>query len=310
MTIMNSTEHPDLEQLLDYQQQPDADRFREVSLHLASCRDCRQQLNTALQLKRLYPMLSQVPIREDQQQRVEQFLFTDMPQGAQAELRNQIVNDPAMLRSALHALVAKSESESQQAPSVVPDSPPANPRSQSMRPGWMERLSDWLGWQSNLWVTASVSILISAGLVYMMMQNVSQTTFGSQSGAITISAYQDDNRVHFAPRESAPGIGFFNSARHSTRLYGNLSIKKATNGGLELQWPAVADASGYELKVYRYQAGEKHLVDRVSTTQTHAIVDVQAQPQAVRYEWVLSGLTNDDQSFMTSGGFVLHTNSR
>ena len=74
---------------------------------------------------------------------------------------------------------------------------------------------------------------------------------------------------------------------------------------IRITWPAIAGATAYSMRLQAFNAGEKTSIGKQSTTRNHAVFDLDPAAGARRYEWILTGETEDEKTFYTNGGFVI-----
>jgi hypothetical protein len=198
------------------------------------------------------------------------------------------------LKSALYSLSMQPEMETQSVastPSGVPD------RENS----FMSRLSKWFNRPTPLWAGFATAAVIAVTVSVLLFNYPALKLTPS----INIASYQDSSNMRFIPRQKVPGIGFFSAANNYAKPYDNLQISITRDNQLQLQWKPVDKAIQYQLSLYRYRDGNKQLVKKVTTGETHTMVQLQAESFNQRFEWTLSGSTSEQVAFITSGGFVI-----
>ena len=101
---MNGVEHPESEQLIAYSEQPESVEHQAVGLHLASCGQCRMDLETSTNLRRHAGWISTnlTELSDEIEGEMSDLLNNRLSGQAAAELRERIKQNPAMLREALH----------------------------------------------------------------------------------------------------------------------------------------------------------------------------------------------------------------
>lgn len=297
---MNENQHPDHALLNAYAHQPDADESRQVSLHLLGCKECRDQVNLSNRLKSDFASFPSERCSDDQQRVVDDFLYNENSGQQQQRLKQQIHNDPQMLKSALFSL-----SQRVQQKEAINISQPVK----SHRPSrnWIGMIYEWFHLQSSAWATVSITAAVTLALTVFILQQHSLDPNAGES--LSIASYQDNNVIRFFPRDQLPGIGFFNGVMQSSQPFQNMQISSEQNQMLELSWEAVKSASAYELSLFRFSKGEKKLLETFKTADTQIQFQLGADDYKQRFEWVLSGHTTDDKTFVTSGGFVVQEQS-
>jgi len=292
---MNPIQHPDEELLNAFQHQPDTDAFKEVSLHLASCKHCREQVATSNLLKSGFNSINQQQCSEQQQQIVDDFLYNDLSTPEKNKARQIIKEDPVLLKSALFGLSHQIEELSGLKNS-------AQDQIQSDTQPWLGRLTEWFQWQTTTWTTVAVSTVMAVTLTALVLQGRNSATAPS----ITVASYQDNKIVRFLPKNDLPGIGFFTAANVTSKPFQSMQITYSDQQNLQLNWEPIKNVSEYDLSIYEFSQGEKKLQNKLSVSQTQASINLSHENYNQRFEWVLSGITNDDKSFITTGGFIIH----
>lgn len=289
---MNATPHPEDKILHAYLQEPESDQFIDVSLHLAQCRSCRQQIHQLERFKALYPSIEQIPLDEEQQQRVDQLLYRTPDDEA---LKQEIRSDPAMLKSAMYGLTAQ--------PSPAIQSSSINKSEKTVSKSLISRLGDWMSIPIPVWAGFATAAVVSIIAITVLFNNPARHL--PQVNSSMIVSYQDDRNMRFIPKQTVPGIGFFNQANHYSKPFGDVEITLSGDGQINLKWQAVNDASEYQLALHRFDQGAKTLAGKLTTSEPHAAFNLQLESFNQRFEWTLTGRTIDQESFIVSGGFII-----
>lgn len=291
--IYNSVKHPDESDLMDYLTQPDSVDCSDISLHLAVCAECREQLNSMSRLKVGAGALSSGSCDEQQQQKVDDFMYAELAAPEKEALMVEIKNDPVMLKSALHSLSQQTDKSE-----LILQNKPQLSLSEEEHSGWLKNLiSSWLAIPLTAFATLMITILVFQ-------------IFGiaEQNNGISIASYQDNKTIRFLSQTKMPGIGFFSSARQQSEPFENLSISLSDRNELKLGWNPVKHAKDYNLSISRYSDGAKTTLKKMSTSQTHTTIPLTEPDFNRRLEWTLSGDTTQGKTFITSGGFVITRN--
>ena len=300
---MNPIDHPAVLQLLQLSKAPEKPEYRELRLHLATCSQCRGQLETLSSLRQHAGGL-----RVESNQAVEPDLadqISDLVQGrlqpkAADRLRQKIKQSPASLRAALHYA---SHDAAMQAEIKTGIQAPVQPvAADSFVEQCKQILNRWLHIQTPVWKLVPVAAVLIAGFTVVMTQQGEPYP----GLAPAILSFQDNLRMRFVGQETQPGIGFFAGAQQDSKPYGTVSINLIDRQSLHFSWPAVDDALTYTLKLQVFRSGEKIVLDQLSTQATQASIHLSEPLTRHRYEWVLSGNTANHRSFQTSGGFVVN----
>lgn len=291
----SSTCHPDDATLDAYQQTPDAQQFRDVSMHLLNCVQCRHQLDMQMRLVTASAFLSNEPVTEAQQQNVDDFVYA----GDHAQMKNErqaIKQHSGMLKSALHSLVQSPQQLSLQ----IQESAVTRPVISTQKRGWLETGWQYLQHKFSGWMTIPATALATLLLVAMVLQVIPPA-----SVPVQLIAYQDDPAIHFLPVETMPGIGFFSAANQRTENFSGMQTTVADKTTLNFNWPDIDGAKHYRLTLYDFQQGKKTLLKNLDSNTTSASINLDAGSSGQRYEWILSGKTTANERFVSSGGFVM-----
>jgi len=156
--------------------------------------------------------------------------------------------------------------------------------------------SSWLA----IPVTAVATALVVVNLVPLLVA----------PGNSVVASYQDNPIVQFRDKNQLPGIGFFNKSANIIKPYNNVQVTIMDTNSINLQWSKIEEAISYTLRLQLIDNGQKVIVAEQSTTDTSLTFSGVDTKVNHRYEWVLSGKTRTEQTFYTSGGFVInHTGS-
>ncbi len=295
--MINESQHPDQTALNSYALRPEAEEFIPLSLHLAQCRQCRDEFDMSQRIRTEFVALPREKISEDQQQIVNEFLYAGTDSARKAKLRQQIRQQPEMMKSALYSLA-------QQIPDKVAAKETGAASVSPSRRSWFNLFLTWLQWRSPVWVTAGVTAVLVVSLSLLLFNLPGDDGIGASE--IGVASYRDDASIRFFPRNHPPGIGFFSGAMQSTQPFPGVRVALRGERQLVVNWPAVPQASGYRLELYRHAEGGKTLVSSSESTTPGAIIDIRSEDYDHRLEWILSGDTRDDRSFVSAGGFIVH----
>ena len=297
-----NTKHPESEDLNDYLQQPQAQQFSALRLHLASCGECRTQLEVLSSLRQNYPLLQTVSIDEIQQQEIEDVVngAGDVSTDNNSALE-KIKNNSATLKAALHfashsaAMSEVIQSEAQQHAD--------QPQKISVESGLKSLLTRLFEYQSPVWIPASISAALVMALAVLIIPLVDSPdkVLADQS----IVQYQDNPQIHFRSQDALPGIGFFSRAEEESQPYDGLRVSYIRPGIISLTWPKVDNAKQYKLRLQVIAQGKKNTLAEISTELNQTEIKLNVADINHRYEWTLSGSTRDGKTFITTGGFVI-----
>lgn len=290
---MDPNDHPEDQLIQDYLKAPDAKAFDELRLHLAGCAYCRRRTEVSAMLRAQGHWLESEPGAADPA--VADLLAGKLDPQRASQLQQEIRQDPARLRAALHY--------ASHAHAMREITEPAAPRGSAWT-GFMNRLGDWLNFQAPLWQMAPVVAVVMTVAVLV----INQTDVLDQDGSARVVAFQDEQTLRYVSQETQPGIGFFSQQGADTKPFAGMQIELLAGNRLRLSWPEIPDASDYNLKIQVFREGEIRVLARQTLSSTTAELVIAEPLTQHRYEWVLSGDTGDNRSFQTNGGFVVMRN--
>jgi len=286
-----NTKHPETSDLNEYLQQPQAEEFSALRLHLAGCADCRTQIDTLESLHSHYPSLQSETIDSAQQQEVEDFI--DGSANDYANLQ-KIKTNPAALKAALHYASHSAAMNEEIKPDI-------QQQKISIVDSLKFLLTHIFEYRSPMWLTASVSAVLVLALSVFVFPEMN-----SADKSLQIVQYQDNPQIQFRPEQALPGIGFFSKTEEESHSYDGLNVVYARPDKIRLSWAPVDRAKLYKLRLQMIAQGKKNTLAEISTELNQAEIKLNATDINHRYEWRLSGITHDGKTFMTSGGFVIN----
>lgn len=292
-------EHISIDSLGAYLDAPNADEFTDLRLHLISCRECRDQARLISQLRaENSPVFSQAGTSEEDELRIADYVDGQGTAKQGEEIARRLETDKQALKSALH--YATQSAAMQRELGVTPESAQRQVKPQHPSGGLLSHISQYFHWRTPLWistpVTAALTLLLVV-LVYPFQPSLSPTGF-------SVASYQDNAVLSFRSlSEPQPGIGFFSSATSHSRPFAPMTIS-LNQQQLQMQWPAVENAEGYQLKLFIIKGGQRNKLSETSGATASATIEGFMAEAGSRYEWTLSGQTRDGFLFSTDGGFV------
>lgn len=296
--------HPDEALLAGYAESPDSDEFREVRRHLTSCSACRKTVVTvqaAVRAMRTFPSIEIEPPSGDHPDEMTLADYVDkrLAPSRHEEIARHVEECGFCTKAALHYATHSAATQRDQTPivDVAPQRLPEVTREKLPANG---RKRGVLSWRMPVWIGVPATAAATAVLVLIGLQ--------ARDRQPVIVAFQDNPVVVFSPAEGAPpGIGFFGSAREQTKPFGGLTVRRDGDRHLVVKWAAVEGAVDYSLQLSLGDSGNGGLIGRATTTgATEARVAVVRELQpGRRYEWALSGHTQDNGIFVARGSFVL-----
>lgn len=295
---MESTQHPSFELLQDYIREADSAQFAELRLHLSGCAECRAQVDAMNALQQYYPWLENPAVDEQLQQQLVDYMEQRLPEDQHSQVQGMLKENPAAMKAALH--YASHRAAMQQSVPVSSLNDVGQHAGISLLGRLRAYLADWLDLRAPVWMMAPATAALVLVAIIMLQPGIDD-----ENARFDIVAYQDNPLIQFRGNESLPGIGFFNRADNASAVYDQVSVSLPKPGKVAIQWPEVANAVEYKMRLQAFYQGEKHSLGEVITTQNRAIFDVENVPVNSRYEWILSGQTARQKTFYTSGGFVI-----
>lgn len=296
--IYSTDLHPGEQKLAAYLQQPALVEYDDISTHLAQCAECRKQINMMTLLKGSVTDIAPQNFDDQQQKLVDDYVYDQLDEQKAEEAKLQIKQNPQLLKSALHGLAQQAGNHELQAQTKQ--------QIQEVPQTAGFKLTEWIQGITASWVSIPVTAVASVMLTLMTFQLVG--VISEQNNAVTIASYQDSENIRFLSQNRMPGIGFFSTARQQSEPYQNIQISLKPNQLLELKWQAVNNAQDYNLKISRFNDGNKTVREKITTMQTQATLSLTEADYNQRFEWTLSGDTTDGKTFITSGGFVMNRN--
>ena len=294
---MNGIEHLETEQLIAYSEQPESVKHRDVGLHLASCGQCRKDLDALSNLRRHAGWISTnlTESSDEIEGEMSDLLNNRLSGQAAAELRERIKQNPAMLREALHyARHHVAMQRNVQAPKV-------SMKGLSVWGSFKKLIVRSLQFETPVWKLVPVAVvLVAVVTVFGGLQNPGQTLQVAK-----LVRFDDQPTIQIFAQETQPGIGFFSNTKHTSIPFEGVSVQMQNDQEIVFSWPAIDNAQNYRLKLQVFRNGETVILGRYSGEKTGAIIQLPEPPGQHRYEWVLTGDTINKQSFQTTGGFVV-----
>ncbi len=290
---MDSIDHPGDQLIQDYLKQPDAKAFDELRLHLAGCGYCRRRTEVTAMLRDQGHWLESERVEADP--RVAELLAGKLQAEQARELKQELKQDPASLRAALHyATHARAMSEITE----------QDHQEVSVWSMCLDLVKHWLNFQAPLWQMAPVVAVVMSVAVLVINQYYPP----GQNGQAQIIAFQDRQTLQYASHETQPGIGFFSQQGANAKPFGGMKVELLDGNRLRLSWAEIPMATDYNLKIQVFRDGETRVLARQASSSTVVELVMDQALTQHRYEWVLSGNTSDNRSFQTNGGFVVTGN--
>ncbi|MGB5396794.1 MAG: hypothetical protein WBN96_06560, partial [Gammaproteobacteria bacterium] len=271
-------------------------------LHLAQCQACRDEVAALTAVDRFYPELEHAT-DDAAQQLICDYVDDRLAPQARAEAVALIHNDDSALKAALHYAshaasmsAALGERDTEQGQQHTPAAAKTTGTT-----GVFSMLGRWLDLRAPLWAVVPATAFAVALLAVSL-----QTYMSGSHGSYQVASYQDNPVIQFRKNEDLPGIGFFSKADRSTTAYNNVQVEVLDANRIRIDWPQVANALQYSLRLQMFNQNQKLPLGEISTRLPTATFTTAELSSGRRYEWILSGKTTDDKTFYASGGFVIN----
>lgn len=311
---MKTTTHPEAEDLIAYLENPKAEALSDICLHLAQCRECRNQADTLSNLEKLIKSnavelsayegekSNELKFAEEAYQ-IESYVDGEGEADFNKRISAMIEGEHQALKTALHyachSSAMKRELEAEQ--SVTP-SPTISINQQSSH---LSRLAAWAR-SINKWFSPSTWIAIPATAFATALLVINLAPLSMLPGTVTLAQYQDNPVVQFQDNKQLPGIGFFSKSVNVIKPFNNMTISMPDANSIMLDWPKIEGAVSYTLQLQMIDNGQKVILAEKTTEKSRLSLSGIDSRTNQRYEWILSGKTSDEQTFYTTGGFVIN----
>ena len=292
--------HPELAQLWEYLEAPEAAAQTALLDHLTDCAPCRTRAArlAALQnrLQDELPRLGATPSTDADALDVARWL--DDTTNSHDMACDPRLQNPAWLKAALHYLVHRSAL--QRDLRDVPTASATFAKRTAPATPFLQRLTMLLTWRMPVWIpAATAAALIWAALGLPLL------TTNKDAVLPPLASYQDAPVMRFQSADAArPGIGFFAAANSVERPFTGVQLLRPRPRELELRWPAVENAAEYHVTLYRIVDHARETIAEQAETAPRALFNNFDLAPNRRYEWEISGSTRDGVRFRANGGFV------
>lgn len=295
--------HPNLAQLWEYLEEPETASQGKTLDHITGCAACRTRVArlAALQtrLQRTLPRFSAIASTGAEADALDISHWIDSTAANGHDLAQEArLKHPAQLKAALHYAVHRSALQRD-----LPETHTLPPRARHAARdiSFLQRIARLFMLRLPVWIPAATA----AALVWATL-GLSRLDSGDAARTPPLVSYQDAPVMHFQPADGAPpGIGFFSAASSSERPFTGVRLTRPQPGVLELNWPAVDNAAGYRVALYRIANFEREAIaEQTATVPQVSFNNFDFTPNR-RYEWEISGSTHDGNKFSARGGFVV-----
>lgn len=296
--------HPDLTQLWEYLETPEAATQAATLEHLTGCAPCRTRAarlaTLQSRLQETLPRLGATECTDAHADGLDVASWIDsLADNGRDLARDPRLQNPAWLKAALHYAVHRSALQR-----ALPETHTLRPRARRAAPGpsFLQRIAQLFTLRLPVWIPAATA----ATLVWAALGLPLLTADNDSLRPLPLASYQDAPVMRFQSADAArPGIGFFAAANSTERPFTGVQLARPHAGVLELRWAAVEDAAHYRVTLYRSSGQTREtLAEQTATTPFVRFNNFDFAANR-RYEWEISGVTHDGATFRADGGFVV-----
>ena len=301
---MNTDTHPETEDLRAYLGDVDAPEFSALRLHLASCQACRDEITALNAVERFYSTLEQ-PTDDAAQQLISDYVDGNLQGQAHTNAAALIHDNDSALKAALHyashsAAMSAALDDSHDAQRSATSAKQNASKTGLFGTGLFGAIGRWLDMRPPVWAVVPATAFAVAALVVFL-----QPYLIGQQEQYRVASYQDNPVMQFRKNDELPGIGFFSKAGRSSKAYNKVQVEVLDESRLRIIWPAVDKAVQYTMRLQMFNQNQKISLGEITTKVPTATFETTQLNSERRYEWILSGKTDDEMTFYSSGGFVI-----
>ena len=300
---MNVTDHPELEVLQGYLNNSASAEFSSLRMHLAQCSQCRTLLDGLTGLKDI-SQLNTNTLTETQHQQIDDFINDRLHGNEKVSTQALIDSKPEAMKTALHYASLQAAQNRTSKNSSNSASSALLAANSSTWSTIKSKLKSLFSYQTPIWITAPTAAAVVALLSFNLYEK------SNEELNYTIASYQDNEIIQFRSKNSLPGIGFFAKSENQTMHFSGVNITLTDNRNFNINWPAIDKAVKYNIRLQVFDQGIKKLIGNVTTDMNSVLITSQLNNINHRYEWVLTGETSDNLTFMANGGFVINNSEK
>ena len=296
------SQHPQLDEIKNYLNNTAAVQFSGLRLHLAQCAECRHLADSVQSLQGISQLQINDSLSEQQHQQIIDYVDGVLNDSAAQKIKILLEENPDAMKAVLH--YASHKSASQKVLMDAADAPAqkkSNLNAFKYTTNIFNQIKILLTFQTPVWL----SVPVAAALFALLSVNLFNRPDDEQVN-FTLASYQDNPVIQFRSKVSLPGIGFFSKTDQLIKTYDGLQVSISDDGRFTLRWPPVAEAATYTLRLQMFEKGNKVELANITTQETYAVIVPELASIYHRYEWKLSGETNDQRDFIAKGGFVIN----
>ena len=292
--------HPDLAQLWEYLEGPQAAAQIATLDHLIECAACRTRAARLAALQsRVQESLPRLGATvHAQTDALDVARWVDGAAGNSHDMAlDPRLQNPAWLKAALHYAVHRSALQ-RDLPEVH-----TTPRAAQAKPStsFLQNLTTLLTLRMPVWIPAAAAAALMWAVLGLQWLPTGETT-----AALPLASYQDAPVMRFQSANAAqPGMGFFAAANIVERPFTGVQLTRPQPRTLELRWPPVENAVEYRVTLYRISNQGSEVIVEQTPASTQAVFNDFDFTANRRYEWEISGSTRDGSKFRANGGFAI-----
>lgn len=315
---MNTNTHPDTDALKAYLHDSKSPDFTTLRLHLAQCPSCRDEADVLSSLINNPACLEDTPdgdemLSNEQHQLIIDYIDGKLQTEESMKAKAIIDSNKYAMKSALH-YVSHHSAMANSLPAQTQSTAPATADDEknngtSLLSQILSHAMRWFDARPPVWVTVPATAFAVAIVIFSIQPFDSSLTSDKDSDFV-VASYQDNAVIQFRSADALPGIGFFSKANSLSKEYKGVLVSimndgNSTSGKIKLQWPRINNAIQYSMRLQVFNQGEKVTLGEISTRASIATFDINEISHNKRYEWILTGKTNDEKTFYSTGGFVI-----
>jgi len=294
-------QHPTIEQLMNYVEQPESATFRDIRLHIALCPQCRADVDEITHFNQIWPEVV-LQSRENLIELPDYLLnlINQRDENSVVSIQEKLKSSPELIKPALTYtlnLINTNQLKASKDHNV-----PVKLESTKAYFSNMAKLIKKYDFKYPVWVNIPLIAAITAivfGLSIIFQNDV-------DTNLLKIVAYQDNNKIEFSgEKQKVPGFGFFNQVVTNSKEFSNVQFELLNNNSISMSWPKVTNAKFYVLRVFSPSIPEQPLYESQLETNSMIIRNISLQKNQ-RYIWQLSGETHAEIQFKAQGGFVVY----
>ncbi len=283
--------HPEVALLAAYAESPQTLAYQEARRHLIGCPECRGRVSSLQSVIRQIQSDPSVGRDREAGEHLGEVVISDYLEGRptdRVKIQQHLASCDYCAEGALYYAVESAGGHEAKLPEKTTDK----------ETGPFRLLQNILSWRVPVWVPAGV--LAAMALFAMIL---------TRDEKVIVVSYQDRPEVVFTSKKGdIPGMGFFEGARQKSVSYKGLSVHMQDSQNLRIAWPEVKTARLYEVRFYAWQEGVRTLVGQAGTSgEREVLLHLSGVVPGRRYEWELSGITEDERRFVARGGIVVGT---